>query len=341
VTRLDKLHARRVDPAVVTATLAKEAYRRINDTDAVRYAIGAMQPIDPEYTKNTYRQGDRVKDQLKARLTESCDYEYQGSTTNDTHIKAKSDIDLLVLITRWIWLEDGLPNHDPYHGDSKSDLRDLRSESEESIDVAFPAATVDTSGSTAISVEGGSLTRRVEVVPATWFDTMDYRRTGDKIHRGVKVFDRTAGLFSLNRPFLFNHRVAEKDAATFGGMRKAARLMKSLKYDSEYLDISSYNITSIAWNIPNHMLVHIYPQELRILEACREYCGLLRVDSRERNSIRVPDDSRFVFDGKGAATLKQLDDLIAELDQLIRDIFKESARSYAKLADARIEYGLR
>lgn len=338
MNRLERLAARRTDPAVTTAKMLNEAYRQIRDTEGVRYAIGAMQPIDPEYTRNTFREGERVRDQLGKRIEESCDFEFQGSTTNDTHIKAKSDIDLLAIINRWSWLAPGLPNESPYVGDARTDVRNLRLESEQAVRDAFPQADLNTSGSIAISIEGASLRRRIEVVPATWYNTVEYHTSGNKVHRGVRVFDKNSGEFSLNQPFLFNLRVDEKDTQTSGGMRKAARLMKSLKYDSATLDMSSYNLVSIAWNTPDHLITHPHPRELRILEGCHAYCVELRNDSLLRNSLWVPDGSRLVFDGKGGATVAQLDALITELEGLIRDIFREARRSFTRLAEARVDY---
>lgn len=105
--RLERLEARRTDPLVKEARLLNEVYGRIAQSESVRYAIGAMQPIDPEYTKNTYREGDRVRNQLETNLSMVCEYEYQGSVTNDTHIRARSDIDLLTLTCRYGNLETG------------------------------------------------------------------------------------------------------------------------------------------------------------------------------------------------------------------------------------------
>ena len=90
--RLERLEQRRLDSSVlVKASMANEVYREIRESESVRYAIGAMQPIDPEYTRNTFLQGDRVKSQLKERLAQECEFEYQGSTTTDTHIKVFND----------------------------------------------------------------------------------------------------------------------------------------------------------------------------------------------------------------------------------------------------------
>lgn len=336
--RLSRLEARRIDESILTAKRANEVYLSISQSDAVKYAVGAMQPIDPEYTKNTFVQGDRVKNQLAKHLSSSHTFRYQGSTTNDTHIRAKSDIDLLVICTKFFWLEKPQVPAFPYEGDSKADMRDLRSESIACLRDSFPKVNVDDSGSKAVALEGGSLTRKIDVVPASWEDTNMYSQTKDEVWRGVKIFNKDSGLFIGNLPFLFNQRVQEKDDRTLGGMRRAARLMKSLKYDSDREMMSSYDITSIAYNIPDRELMHRRPFELRIVDACRSYCHTLRDDEFVRNNVTVPNGTRLIFDPTEGATLDQLDNLIAEIDQLSKDIVQENYRSFTRLAEARVEY---
>lgn len=339
--RLARLEARRIDPMLKEAKLLNEVYRGIQQSESVRYAIGAMQPIDPEYTRNTFAQGDRVRDQLARRLTQSCDYRYQGSTTNDTHIRARSDVDLLVILTAWYWLQPPQVPANPYRGDEKQDMRALRSESEESLQDAFPAADVDGDGSKAICIDGGSLTRRIDVVPATWYNSNHFAQTGDETVRGVRVFDIETGAFITNYPFLHNACIDVKDARTLGGLRKAARLMKSLKYDSDTVTLSSYDIVSIAYNIPDNQLAFAPPFELRIVDSSHDYCVQLSRDASLRSTIHVPNGTRPVFGGRDGATEKQLDELVAELRQLRQDILSENARSFVKLAEARVEHGLR
>ena len=55
MSRLDKLNHRRIDDNIIEAKLFNETYRNISQSDSVKYVIGAMQPIDQEYTKNTYK----------------------------------------------------------------------------------------------------------------------------------------------------------------------------------------------------------------------------------------------------------------------------------------------
>jgi hypothetical protein len=322
---------------VTEAKMLNEVYRTLGQSDSVRYVIGSMQPIDPEYTKNTYAQGDRVKNQLEKRLDDKCDYEYQGSVTNDTHIKARSDIDLLVLTGKYTTLEKPQEPAHPYEGDPIQDLLDLRSNADDSLRAAFPEATVDSSGSKSVAIEGGSLRRKIDVVPSNWFDTNQYAASKEKKYRGVQILDAKKKQRLKNTPFLHNALIAFKDQNTGGGLRKAARLMKSLKYDTESIDLSSYDIVAIAFNIPNEEIAVPKGWELAILNACHNYCRRLQMDSNLRGLIDVPDGHRKVF-AEGHATKQGLDQMTYALEQLVEDVLTENVRSFKKLAEARVEY---
>lgn len=335
--RLDRLSARRIDSNITTAKLLNEVYGRINQSESVKYVVGAMQPIDPEYTKNTYDQGERVCNQLKNKLSGNCEYKYQGSVTNDTHIKAHSDIDLLVLTGKYIGLENPQKPTNPYKGNPIQDLLDLRQDAITCLTSAFPEATVDSSGSKAISIDGGSLRRKIDVVPSNWFDTNKYTETKEEMYRGVQILDAVKKIRLENTPFLHNAWIAHKDHITGGGLRKSARLMKSLKYDTESIDLSSYDIVSIAFNIPDADLNYPKGMELEILNACHKFCLEIKNDPYKRESLTVPDGHRKIFT-EGHATLEGLIQLTTALEELVNDVLSENARSFSKLADARIEY---
>lgn len=337
MSRLNRLNARRIDPNVAEAKLLNETYKSISQSESVRYVIGAMQPIDPEYTKNTYLQGERVRNQLENKLNEHCEYRYQGSVTNDTHIKARSDIDLLVIIYKFFSLESPQKPSSPYKGNPIQDLLDLRGNAETSLIQAFPQADVDTSGNKSITVEGGSLTRRIDVVPSNWYNTNKYAETGNEMYRGVQILDKSGPSRLKNTPFLHNAWIDHKDRETGGGLRKACRLMKSLKYDSENIELSSYDIVSIAFNMENQSLTVPRGSELRLLSTCLEYCRLLYENAALRDSINVPDGHRKVF-APGNANARGLGQLVAELESLSNDVLRENQRSFRKLAEARIEY---
>lgn len=335
--RLEQLEARRHDAAVKSSLLG-EVYKGIRESESVRYTIGAMQPIDPEYTKNTFAQGDLVKRQLEQRLSGKHDFEYQGSTTTDTHIKAKSDLDLLLIQTAWYSVEPPQIQPPPRPQSPESDLRALRRNAVTALQQGFPQASINNSRPTAIKITGGSLTREIDIVPASWYHTNEFTRSRDQAHKGVEVFNQETGARIPNTPRLNKRRIEERDQQACGGLRKAARLMKSLMYDSQgRVTMSGYDIVGIAFNIPVQDLLYSTARELVILEACCAFCDRLTWDTSLRLSIRVPDDHRAVFDMSRGASLSELRALTKELSDLRRDVLAENVRSFVKLAEARIE----
>ena len=336
-SRLEKMSNRRVDPEITSAKQLNEVYKRLEQSESVKYVIGSMQSIDPEYTRNTFSEGDRVKNQLDEHLTDRCKFRYQGSVTNDTHIKARSDIDLLVILERYHGLEKPQVPKNPYKGNPIEDMSGLRADVINVLQAQFPAVTVDSSGSKSVTLEGGSLRRKIDVVPANWFNTNKYAQNSDEVYRGVEVFDANTHERIPNTPFLHNAIIDAEDQKTNGGIRKAARLMKSLKYDTESINLSSYDIVSIAYQIPTDWVDGTPGHELQVLDSCLRYCEHLVADDEYRNKLKVPDAHRRIF-ADGHATPEDLVELVHALRGLTNDVLLENARSFKKLADARIEY---
>ena len=341
MARLDKLRSRRVDPQQILAKATNEIYERLQEDDAVRYALGAMQPIDADYTRNTFAESERVQVQLTAgygRNSLRVNYEHQGSVTSDTHIKAHSDIDLLVVETRFISLEHPLQPATPYQGDPLQDLIELRTTAEQTLRQAFPAATIDCSGAKAISLSGGSLRRKIDVVLSSWLDTPEYKAGQGEHFRGVSVLDKLARTRVSNKPFLHNHRLNERDTGERGHLRKVIRLLKSLKYDADQQpDFSSYDIAAIAWAAPPKFWAVDPQQELLLVDQSCKWLDYLNNEREYAKKLEVPNGTRKIFAENGA-TFSGLDDLRREVHSLRADIEKGLARSFRKLQEARIVY---
>jgi len=338
--RLAKLRARRTDPMVKTAGL-REVYERISEDEGVKYAVGAMQPLDQEYTQKTFEEGGRVKDQLDKGLNSpnpTAEFEYQGSATNGTDVRVHSDIDLLTLHAGFFTIQPPGKPTSPYQGDVLSDLRQLRSSSAQILKSAYPKVTVDDAPGKCISLRGGSLQRKVDVVISNWFDTVEYQKYRQSFQRGVQIFDSKANERVENRPFLHNVRIEQRDALVNGNVRKAARLLKSLKYDADTaVEISSYDITSIAYRIPDELMGAQHGAELQLLENIRIFLGLLLDDTTYRDSLRVPNEMRAIFCAEGVS-VEGLRQLHKETQDLVDEINKGLARSLRKLTEARISY---
>ena len=105
-TRLENLRIRRkgVDAARsgrVTASVADEVLRksviqeswqrRATEQPYTRYALGAMQAVDPAYTQKSHDEADRVAKQLRSGLSIPIEMRLQGSVPLDVHIRGVSD----------------------------------------------------------------------------------------------------------------------------------------------------------------------------------------------------------------------------------------------------------
>lgn len=342
LNRLDRLRNRRVEVIEKQVTVNEVYARMASETSsAVKYAIGSMQPIDPEYTRNTYKEAERVKDQLEKNLATRqlvCDYEYQGSVSNDTHIFAKSDIDLLTLYCGFVTLDPPQKATSPYQGDPVKDLLVLRQLSTQILEARFPQATVDSSRAKSVSIEGGSLRRKVDVVASNWCDTCEYARTRQKRDRAINILDAHKLTRPRNMPFLHNALLDEKDRRTLNGLRKAIRLLKSLKYDADTeVKLSSYDICAIVYNMSDSDLIVPKGAELVLVRNCNAYLDGLNANRIYRESLDVPDGTRKIFGGEGA-TVDGLNQVRKEVSQLQHDIENELSRSFRKLAEARIAY---
>lgn len=339
-SRLERLRARRYDPTVARKALG-EAYAALQEDDNVKFVIGAMQPIDPAYTEKSYEEGRRVGSQIKKAFDASThvapEFVFQGSVTSDTHIRAHSDIDLLVLEQKFVYLLPPLVSSAPYVGDPLGDLKWLRDQCAGLLSHAFPKVILDAKPGKAIRLSGGSLTRNVDVVIAAWLNTLEYAGHSDITERGVSVFDSATKEIINNFPFLHNLRIHEKDGRVNGNLRRTIRLLKTINADADREpDISSYDLTAISCAISDERLMVPMNGELMLLEVARRWLAELISNDELRNSLQVPNGTRKVF-GPNGARLSGLEALKQEVDVIAREIEVGVVRKHRVLSEARVQ----
>lgn len=304
-----------------------ENYESLREAESIKYAIGAMSPVDQIYTKNTYEEGERVKNQLeKLKEKVSIEFKYQGSVTNNTHIKAYSDIDILTIHGAFYTLEPPLISTNPYHGDPIQDLLDLRGRCYNILYNAYPTANVDNNGAKSISLSGGSLKRKIDIVPANWYNTVKYEATRIDYYRGINILDYYSKKLLENQPFYHNKLLEDKDNATFKNYKRVVRFLKTLRFDaSQKIDLSSYDIAAIMYNMDNGLYL-IGNSPLMLIENSLRFLIFIRENELYRNSLKVPDGSRSIFCTNGANTTN-LNLLIKELSGLYQDILIDLVQS--------------
>ena len=196
-------------------------YLDLKESSAVKYVIGARSPVARNYTEQIISNRNSIEKTLKEMNNseyKDCklEFEYQGSVSNNTHIKRNSDVDLLVICNYFITLEHGLPCPNPYQGVPEDDLLTLRNNCINKLNGMTPKLNIDNSGAKSVKVSGGHLVVNVDVDPADWFETKESYESKQKVDRGIMVLDKNKMKRITNYPFKFNALLAEKTAKQLG-----------------------------------------------------------------------------------------------------------------------------
>lgn len=317
--RTARLRQRRYDPEARTVIL-KEATRvggwEPQLTEPQRYIVESIQPVPPAYTEKTMRECSRVQNQVNKALVANdvrVEFDHQGSVTNNTHIRLHSDIDLLVIPDYFVYLNPPLVVNNPYRGDGVAELVRIRQICRDALEEAYPAADVDGDGSMCISISGGSLARKVDVVPAAWLDTQEYISTWDKVERGIRVLDASVLRLIDNFPFLHNSRIDGRDREAGGRLRPLIRLVKSIRSDSDKEpNVSSYHIAGLCYHLP----LQCYDNDPRVtLHAFVVWTSAVLSAPAVRQSLLVPNETELLFARIKEAELRTL---LAEATDLLR-----------------------
>jgi len=338
-TGLDRAHRVAQDAAaeVLSKSRIDEAWqKRAKDQPYTRYCLGAMQAVEPDYTRISLETAERVGKQLLNALQPlgiPIDLRLQGSVPLDVHIRGVSDVDLLTLADDFYTYDTagvmsrGGQYRSPTQRTSLSVLGSLRIQSERILKEKYPAAIVDTSGGKAIAMSGGSLARPVDVVPSHWHDTFEYQSSRAAHDRGVTILDKKVPMTIANLPFLHIQRVNERDKSTFGGLKKAIRLCKNVKSDAtddgKRINFPSFDIAATMYHADIAGIQAGLIRELAILAETQRFLDELYHDEAKAKSLLVPDGSRRIFDTE--EKYQGLRTLSYEMDELAKEVAKEQS----------------
>ncbi|MGL4333775.1 MAG: hypothetical protein ACRCSC_01790 [Lactococcus garvieae] len=311
----------------------EESYEKISESAAIKYAIGAMAAVDSNSTRISIQEGERVADTLISMLGNAgiqATKEIQGSVALDIHILGHSDVDMLILKKDIVLVEipklDGSLCEPLDQRPMKEIIRELRLTSEEKLTTRYYEATVDCSGNKSIALSGGSLKRKVDIVPACWYHTHDYQKSSLKHDKEVKIYHKANHELVGNKPFMHIKKVNDKDLAYSGNLKKVTRLMKNLVADmpnhqkERAAKLSSYDLTALAYSMDDKLCCQPY-MSLALVEKLRAYLFLLVSSKPLRDGIWVPDGSRKVFNE--ATKLEALQIISSEVDDLAKAIYKD------------------
>lgn len=330
---LEKAFRANVEDSILQEAVSRfdvEEFEKRTSSNALKYALGAMQEVEQRYTQISFGEANRVINQLKSDFHsrgKSIDTELQGSLPLNVHLRRVSDVDILVLPTwYWSYAVTGVDsaNYSVSSDNKKDVVLELRRDCRNILEVAYPQATVDDRGSKCITISGGSLRRDVDVVPAIWFDTVEYQKEKHKAYRAVQVYDKRAEVFNENKPFMVKALVDYKDNLTQSGCKKSIRLLKTLKVDADIdINFSSFNIMSIVYRMEDWRLNYSRFSEGALLVSIRDWLNELNANMTKLRSLQVVDGSRKIILNNNDETAFQ--QLRAEVNDLIDQIGKDLA----------------
>ncbi|HEB6949017.1 TPA: hypothetical protein R0445_003595 [Salmonella enterica subsp. enterica serovar Hvittingfoss] len=310
----------------------QENYELLAENAAIKYTIGAMAEVDPASTKISIDEGDRVANTLISLLRTAGIHaakEIQGSVALNIHIEGHSDVDMLILKDDIILVQtprlDGASCYATDQRPMVDIIKELRLQSELKLTSRYHQANVDCSGNKSIALVGGSLKRKVDIVPACWYHSHTYQQTGEKHDKEVRIYHKKEHALYGNHPFLHIKKVNEKDALYSGNLKRVVRLMKNLVADMpDYKKrvakkLSSYDLTAIGYEMNEQLQCPIY-MSLALVERLRTHLFLLFSFKSIRDLLFVPDGSRKVFDSEDK--VEALGILYNEVSDLATSIYK-------------------
>lgn len=313
-----------------TAGPPEEQYQKRAAKENSKYALGAMQEVEPKYTAICLSEAERVKLQLRAgfnALGIAVDFKIQGSVAANLHIRGSSDVDMLLLDDRFFTYDaDGNlakgGRYTPYLGKNPLDsLREIRTEALKILRDKYPEVKID-AGPKAICLSGGSLRREIDVVPSHWHNTIDYQNQLSEYLRGIYILDNDKNNRLFNQPFLHIQRIDERDQVANGSLKKSIRLCKNVKQDANddgnNIQLSSFDIAACMWHSNLNIWKFSLQRELGILGETARHLMFLNANRQYAATLDVPDGSRKIFDSDGKFTF--LDGLTREITDLAIEV---------------------
>ena len=311
------------------------------DRDIARYVKLAMNEVDEYYTQKTFEAGENAKTHLRENLRFSVDFEYQGSVMTRTHIRGASDIDLLTITRKFNdtdyskavdfvrsnsygfgldKVRSWLYYFNAYTGNANADLRELRLDDERVLRMYY--SQCDSSKPKSIKITNLHLHRDVDVVVASWHDSLNYIKGYGDEYRGVQIYDKEKDSRSgPDFPFLSIKRINDRSSETGGRLKKMIRFLKNVRTDSDKnIDLTSFEINAICYDIPVSNYQDAYYLDLvRIL-----WLKLYRLctNQSEADNLVSVDGTEYVFRGK-PERLEQLQKLRNEVFTIYNELDKK------------------
>lgn len=285
----------------------------------VRYITRAMKEIPDHLTRQILSDGARVGNTVINDSGLNATQRTQGSVPLNIHIEAASDVDMLI-VTKDVLLVAQPELPDSRYVDSTISipeaLLDIRANA---LSVLKKRGLLFENNSKSIKVKADNIACDVDIVPSCWYDTSAYQASKNEVDRGILIMDKDTLAKDENFPFKHMELIESKDKRCQGKSKKVIRLLKTLKYDSQYrqeIKLSSYDIASLVYTMDDRVLNR--SRDFELLAESYRYMSFLKDNMHIAKELDTPDETRKIFNTENK--LASLTHLINELLSVSEDI---------------------
>jgi hypothetical protein len=314
----------------------------VNYSDVLYFIRVSMNGVDDAYTQKSKQAGEFVKSHLINGGLNNVDFEYQGSVMTNTHIRGYSNIDLLAISSKFYTYPRAAVNNivndysnqysytpsqltklrsinsiSDYLGDSSSDLKKLRLESESILKNTY--SICDISKPKSIKINNTNLKREVDIVIASWYDDIRSIINDRENYRGIQIYHKEYNLsLKADYPFLSIFRINERSSLTSGRLKKMIRFCKNLKSRSNLgIKLNSFDFNAICYDIDTSKYINLsYYQLVYVLH--EQISNIITYQSVSDNIVSV-DSSEYIFKDK-PEKLESLKNLFVEIKLVYNDL---------------------
>ncbi len=323
-TYLENLKGRRYDEELHGPYLS-DGFQKTKYPDPVKYALEAMQEIDPSYSYKLFSSFRGTQNLITQKLRAKglvVDVRYQGSHNTGAHIDLFGGLELIVLLKKY-----------------KKPSQDVATLAREIINILNESQAynkVDYSKRHHIHIKTRKPVTTVTIIPAIWVETNLYKKSHLEINMGICEYNFAEKKRKSYLPFLNMARLNRKDKMTGGTLKGLIRLLQSIIADSQRrINISFDEVVGMAYNIKASELKLAPENQLVALVKFSEQLTRLTKSSEYSRSLLSPGRREYVFGQE--LRHNDLKPLKTEVDQLIEDI-NESLRPDGKTIEDSLPY---
>lgn len=324
---LQNIQNRKFDGAL-NESLTTKSFSSTDIPENIKYLWESMQEIPAKSNAKTIDAGEKVKTHLEQelKLHFNRDYRTQGSVTTKTNIAVHSDYDLLTIVGKYHYVAPPLTVTNPYtESNADTDIKELRSQAETILKKWYDE--VEPKGKS-IKIFNKALYRYVDVVCGFWNNTIDYEQTGSEVNRGIYLYDFDLKRKKSDYPFSHIYYVNQKGDHTNDGSRKAIRLLKNVKNDSDVkIELSSFALTTIVHSIDNKKLFYTTGSELSITQTISDQLDILINDPSYRSKVQSPNRTEAPLTED---TVPEMQKMKNDLDAILKDSVRELSSPFIK-----------